>query len=490
MEHPVLGLAYVKVAADGSWTAQTQREHAAQLERAKDMWRRSAPARQVVRSSAGEFARKAKDTLRRNVPEFIGGETSAERQAREKQKAPAVKPTPTPTEATPTQASAATPATQQTPAAETLPPLTPSQKRDLQRSEIIKQRRERLKAAREKRLAYERSPEGMANIAARDKNDAVVQQQIRDAQISKDGGEGSPGYFKNEQARREQAGDWAWESARGLARQRQNPYAMPNFASSGSMSMGGGQDQHALESAQMGDTRNAVQSAQIPGMTKADVASVVNRFSDTQRLEGQNAPGMGLDEFDRYMARYYPEQQRASRERYAKPQIQWGEERPMYQMPSQTPGKAPIQWAPTTYEQAARMGVLDGGKLKAPGSVVPLPTMKSYDNNISAWLTEKQQAKLEANGGWPKGGVAKRQMTMQEWWSDPARVKAWQDKVNEGRSTADSTTKWTDASKTRRGSTSPTPAAQDAAQEVPKASETATKVPVPQASFAPKSTNA
>lgn len=203
--------------------------------------------------------------------------------------------------------------------------------------------------------------------------------------------------WAGEQKRRSDQGAWAWNSSRGLVSGKNQPsgLSIPNFASSGGYA-GFGNMRNANGNAKL----PSAFAAAVPGMTRTDFIAGTNRFLDNQQLEGQGAAGMGLEEFDRYMGRYYPGQQQASRERYAKPQIQWAEGSPMYQTQSKTPGKTPIQWQPTTYEQAARMGVLDGDRLKTPGTAIQPPAMRSYGGGVSASLTPEQQANLAANGGW------------------------------------------------------------------------------------------
>lgn len=202
-----------------------------------------------------------------------------------------------------------------------------------------------------------------------------------------------------EQARREADGDWAWRSAQRLGAQSGHGTrpGVPNFPGRSDMAFNIGADR---SSAEAGGGRMQIPRSPVAGMSGTDFANTVNKFMDDKALEGQGARGMGLDEFQRYMGRNYPAQAAASRAKYDKPEIAWGENDPMYQTPSKTPGKAPIGWQPTTYEQAARMGVLEKGGLKAPGSTVPRPQMRSYGGGVSADLTPAQQANLDANGGW------------------------------------------------------------------------------------------
>lgn len=205
-----------------------------------------------------------------------------------------------------------------------------------------------------------------------------------------------------EQARRERDGDWAWQQAQSLGARtmRGNPVNPGPAVNTPGYS--------------------------VPGMPGYDLSHAVNRFQDNAALEGQNSRGMGDDEFQRYVGKHYPQQAAASREKYRKPEIS---NAPTYQWSGRTPGKKPIEWSPTTYEQAQRMGVLDGGKLKSPDARPTPPTMDAFGGGVSATLTTPQKQRAETGEAWKSSGQGK---ATKDWWADSERVAKWKDFTNSG----------------------------------------------------------
>jgi hypothetical protein len=305
MEKPVLGLAYVKTA--GVWDDGVA------------LWKRHAPT-------------------------WAGGTPAA----------PAAAGAPAPAPAAVAPGAAAAPVEQ-----------TPEQVAAARKKKVLDDRRAKEKAKsvalakqRAAALAYERGPAGAADRERR----RIAAKHISDARIAREGNPLSPEFMgneparANEQARREAQGNWAWENSRGLPGRSDQPRGLtaPNFRSQG---MAPGRGPSKLPS---------TASSIAPGMTQTGFVAGANQFLDRGRLEGQGAPGVGLDEFDRYMARYYPEAQKASRERYATSQIPSGGS-PTYEWQGKKPGAKPISYEVTDDKQAERMNVLGyNGQLRDP----------------------------------------------------------------------------------------------------------------------------